>query len=398
MTQVLILGLWELILPLLAGGMYRKIIPKEWGTIWRVLFCWVMGTLSFFALLQLLAVPEILRWRTLYELQEYWTAAAAAAAFAGTACILTGIFKELRSRGIHRGEASGKESSGSRGKTRKGRGIKNAGGSADAVAKAGLFKDPVAVALTILALVLLGTMIVLSFVLTYRDGDDAFYIATATTAAASGNMYRGVAYTGSSGLLNLRYCMAPFPMLLSILSRLSGMSVATVAHSGFPCVMMAGTFALYALLGKSLFGEDRRSLSVYLVFVQILIFFGNYSTQSPENFLVARSRQGKAALANLVLPLLFFLLLLFFREISERKRDGKRALLFAFTFVTATLAAGLCSMLSAALVSLLLGAAVLCGILCFKTWRHLPVLILATLPPLFYGVLYFVLASTGNYM
>ena len=395
MTKVLILGLWELLLPLLAGGMYKKILPEKWGPVWRILFYWAMGTLSFFALLQLLAVPEILHLKPLEELREYWTAAAAAAAFAGTACILTDVFRERRSRGIRETGAGGRRSKGRTGTgDRASKGRTGAGGPAPKT----LTADLAATALTCLSLLLLGIMIALSFLLTYHDGDDAFYIATATTAAASGNMYRGVAYTGSSGLLNLRYCMAPFPMLLSILSQLSGMDVATVAHSGFPWVMIAGTFAVYALIGRSLFGEDRRSLSLYLVFVQILIFFGNYSTHSPENFLVARSRQGKAALANLVLPLLFFLLLLLFREISEKKCGGKRTVLYIFAFVTATLAAGLCSMLSAALVSLLLGAAGLCGIFCFRTWRHLPVLIPAVLPPLFYGVLYFVLASTGAYV
>ena len=344
---------------------------KEYKPVWSLLFSWVFGELLLFGLLHVLALPMILREESLFLLAKYWTAGAAVLAVLGicAGALMWTSQKKARGEGGFSLEILPE----------------------DPKAETEGAKRTARICWAIFALLFLAQM-VLAFVLTYRDGDDAFYVSTATQAATSGYMYRGVAYTGSSGELNLRYSMAPFPMYLSILSFLSGVPCVTIAHVAVPPVLMSMTTALYALVGRVILKKRADLLPLFLIFVQVLIFFGNTSVQTPENFLVARSRQGKAALANLVLPMLLFLIYLLLERMGERRKKsafGRFPLLLPALAMTAvTLSACLCSVLGTALSLLLLGVSFVCSAVMYRSVRHLPAFLLAALPPVADALLY----------
>lgn len=148
----------------------------------------------------------------------------------------------------------------------------------------------------------------------YEDGDDAYYISVAVSAAASDKMYMHEAYTGFGTTPNYRYALAPFPIWLSALSRISGIEVPIIAHTIIPPVMIVLTYCIYTEISKELFASNREKRYLFLMLVSIFIMFENVSTSTQGSFLLARSRQGKEALANVVLPFMFLMILKFLKS------------------------------------------------------------------------------------
>ncbi len=198
----------------------------------------------------------------------------------------------------------------------------------------------------IIAAVAVCFMMVMSFFMTYTDGDDAYYVAAASQSASSDAMYVTEPYTGEAILSPYRYLFAPFPMWVAMLSKLSGIRTVAMAHTFFPWSMILLSFAVLYCIADSLFDGEYRKRDIYMLFSSILVMFGDYSIYSPENFLLARSRQGKAALCSFVLPFLFALLL---RMIRESEKNIKPRFENFVLIMLAGCAGALCSTMGGAL-------------------------------------------------
>ncbi|MBP5599407.1 MAG: hypothetical protein J6X48_03920 [Lachnospiraceae bacterium] len=142
----------------------------------------------------------------------------------------------------------------------------------------------------------------------YEDGDDAFYVATSQIADSSDTMYRLDAYIGIPVEVNYRYALAPFPMWIALLARLSKVNVATIAHSVVAPVLILVTYAIYSEISKLIFENDNKKRYLFLMLLSIFFMFENVSTSTQGTFLLTRARQGKEALANVILPFLFLTL------------------------------------------------------------------------------------------
>lgn len=148
----------------------------------------------------------------------------------------------------------------------------------------------------------------------YEDGDDAFYVATSQVAVTTDTMYQFEPYIGGSTELNFRYALAPFPMWLAAISSLTKVNVAIIAHTVLPPVLILVTYVIYAEISKLLFESDNKRRYLFLMLLSIFLMFENVSTSTQGTFLLTRARQGKEALANVILPFLF---LTGFRIIKE---------------------------------------------------------------------------------
>ena len=181
----------------------------------------------------------------------------------------------------------------------------------------------------------------------YADGDDAFYVASARIAEASGKMYRLDAYVGITTPVPYRYALAPFPMWVAMLARVSTIDSAALSHSVLAPMLIAVTYFLYNEISKLLFGsENREKRYMFLTLVAVFEMFSNVSTSTSGKFLLTRARQGKEALACIVLPLLFYCFLRIVKSESEIKmRD------YVTLFVIAV-ASSLTSLLANVLVPL----------------------------------------------
>ena len=122
-----------------------------------------------------------------------------------------------------------------------------------------------------------------------------------------------------------------------------------------------------------------------MIFVTLLQVFGNYSIYPASTFLLTRTRQGKAALGNVILP--FFMLLLF-KIAEEVKKRGKAGWQNVLWLMAAMAAGCLCSTMAGFLCSMLV---MLVVFLIFILYRKPAVLLqgfLGCVPGIVYALIY----------
>ena len=231
--------------------------------------------------------------------------------------------------------------------------------------------------------------LLLSVFWAYGDGDDAYYVVAANEAVTYDKMYLNIPYTGMGTPLNMRYALAPFPMVLAFWAKVSGLHVATIAHVVAPVILIPLTYTAYALIGSHMLVGFKRYLPGFLIFVQAVILWGNYSLYTAETFLMTRSRQGKAALGNLVIPMCFLLVI----KIAERLSESRKVEmgLWALLLATSTMAC-LCSTLGGFLSVVLMGVFGVCALMVYKKISIILPLIVCSIPPCIYLVLYMLMA------
>lgn len=228
-----------------------------------------------------------------------------------------------------------------------------------------------------------------SYTLAYADGDDAYYLPISTVADLGGSLYTVDSYTGAPTVLDVRYGLAPFPIWVAYLANRLHVNVAVAAHSLIPLVLIPITYLIYLQIGKKLFGEKKTSLPLFMLFVSLLQIFGNYSIYPASTFLLTRTRQGKAALGNVILPFLFLLLF----ELAAYAQKRQKASRVLFWFCALSFAACFCSTMSAFLVLFAAMLAALLFAVAYRNVRTLPVAFLGCFPCLLYAGLYFALKS-----
>lgn len=233
-----------------------------------------------------------------------------------------------------------------------------------------------------LALVLY--QVILGGVLAFADGDDAYYIPISATTEASGTMYRTVPYTGESTQLDVRHGLAPFPIWIAFLSRVSGLHATILAQSILGGVLLLVCYCIYGQIAKLLFAGQKEGVPYFMLFLSLLWMFGNTSFYTAETFLMTRTSQGKAVLGNLVLPFLFWCLLRLGQEyrmerqgepegdMSAGRFAGKgKALLWSLVLL-ASVASWLCSTLGTFLCAALIGTS---GLVMAAAYRKIRIIL-----------------------
>jgi hypothetical protein len=239
----------------------------------------------------------------------------------------------------------------------------------------------------IAALVVVGIMMVMSVVMAYYDGDDAYYVAAAAEGINSDSMYKKEPYTGYAITSPYRYLFAPFPMWLAMLSKLTGIRVSAMAHSFLPWSMILLAVSVTYIFSRYLFGDDKKKRGVFMFFITILIAFGDYSIHTPENFLLARSRQGKAALASFILPAVVALVFGIIKEYDAKKKVNPVRLIM---LMLVGFAGALCSTLGGVLCVSIVLTGSLCMLLTYRKIKYPFLMAVFSMPCLIFPLLYFV--------
>lgn len=224
--------------------------------------------------------------------------------------------------------------------------------------------------------------------LTFADGDDSYFVTVATIADGTDTMYFYLPYTGGTTSLDMRHALAPFPLYIAFLARVTGLHTATVAHVALPTVLIPLTYCIYGLIGSRLLKGRNRQLPVFMIFTAIFILWGNYSLYTAETFLMTRTRQGKAALGNIVVPAFFFLVYLAGERLAENKKVEKSLWMLLLCLTTFSC---LCSTFGGFLTAVLFGAFGLCALITYKRWRLLLPLVFCLLPAAVYMGMYMIL-------
>lgn len=222
-------------------------------------------------------------------------------------------------------------------------------------------------------------------VLAVNDGDDAFYMAVAEEARESGALYTANVYSFGSTGLNYRYAMAPFPIWIAFLAKISGVHTLVIGHLVLGVVLVTMSYVIYAEIGRVLFGENYQKRLQMLILIAVLYIWGNTSSHTAESFLLLRSRQGKALVAGLVFPAMVYLLLKIGKTLEQRGRIAWENYLLATAII---LTGCLGSTLGGALVILLWASALLLLAMGYRKGSLLLWGVLCTLPGLVYALLY----------
>lgn len=376
--KLLTLGIWMVLVPWgigyfalwLSGLKERKNRTGEpLGTDMGYAFC--LGYVLTWALFQLIAVPYIVKGGIFSRLAFVFEMISLTLAIAGALLFLNRVKCSLRGDLVSRGKA---------------------------FLRMGKFREKW-IPLALWAVFLAGLLFQIwqAYHLAYADGDDAFYIPVSVTATLGNTLYIVDPYTGESTRLNMRYGLAPFPIWVAFIASRCRVNAAVAAHSLMPIVLIPLTYVLYLELGKCLCsglnfgvkqgGKEKKeaALPLFMVFVALLQIFGNYSIYPASTFLLTRTRQGKAAVGNVILPFFFLLLTKMAQEVKEQGRARWSNVLWLMAAMTA---GSLCSTMSALLCSMFV---TLTTFLIFLLYRKASVLVqglLGCLPGVVYALLY----------
>lgn len=216
-----------------------------------------------------------------------------------------------------------------------------------------IFHDREQIIVWFVAIVILAVMLVLVSVRVIFDGDDAYYVAQSLIAQQKGAMYSSNPYTGRAAAIDMRHALAVFTMWISYVGRLTGIHTTVLCHSVLPLIFIPLTIVIYGQTGAGLLKGKRVMWGYFVIFTEVFILFGRVSIYTPEAFLMARTWQGKAVAANILLPTL----ILTYMIMSDRllsDDDGGFVTWLPMLLVNAS--AGIFSSLAVVLVCVMTGA------------------------------------------
>ena len=180
------------------------------------------------------------------------------------------------------------------------------------------------------------------------DDDDAFYVATATTAVSTDTIVEIDPFTGNELLSHrMRYVMSPYPVYTAVMSRLILTHPTITAHTVFPAIFIPLAYLVAYLLMAKFFARRREDVAYALLFFALLTLFGNVSIYTNSTFLLFRIWQGKSMLANVFIPAL----LLYAAEAMSQARVSRKWIIPPI----AVLGGCLASSMAVALLPVLLG-------------------------------------------
>ncbi|RDU22090.1 DUF6077 domain-containing protein [Anaerosacchariphilus polymeriproducens] len=213
------------------------------------------------------------------------------------------------------------------------------------------------------------------------DDDDATYIGTAVTTWSTDTMYKYSHNTGKEfGGYPARHMLAPFPIFIASVAKLSQMHPTILAHTFLPMILIGFTYCVFFLIGKEIWKNDWSKIGIFMLFVCALNLFGYQSVYTTSTFLLVRIWQGKAVLANVILPLL---LCLFIRIVKQ-----KESLMEWFLIFNTMVAATLVSSMGVVLAPVVLGSFVLFYAVFNKKFITLVKTIVCCIPCVICGILY----------
>ncbi len=146
------------------------------------------------------------------------------------------------------------------------------------------------------------------------DGDDAYYVVETLLAQQANVMNTILPYTGSSTSLDIRHAMAVFTMWEAFIAKVSGVHATIVCHSVLPLVLIPLIYIIYLEIGRILLRSRQDLLPMFMIFIALFQIFGNTSIYTAETFLMMRTWQGKAMVANFIIPMILWTFLWMFDD------------------------------------------------------------------------------------
>jgi len=269
------------VVPLLMGVLLTELTDKE-RTIGRT---YVYGWISLFAVMEIISLPIIFMGKSLTVFTV----------IVSVICLIiigAGVFVSRKNIVIY---------------------AKN---TFELIKKSGLF--------WVIPIGLIAVQMFFCFMKVHSNADDAFYLATANTAVATDSIFKFNPYTGELyTAFPARYVLSPLPVFYAVISKLSGLHIAIVAHTLIPVVLIMVTYFVYIMIGRSLFENDMKKTGVFIFFVALIFSFSAITTHTTGVVFLTKLWQGKAMLAAFLVPLIMSTLF----ECKDKRIDVKNCIL-----------------------------------------------------------------------
>lgn len=158
------------------------------------------------------------------------------------------------------------------------------------------------------------------FVAVYYDGsaDAAYYVGVASTSAYTDTLGTYNPYTGNIlKNFNVRYVFSCYPLHNAFVAKISGIPAIVQAKTIMAVVNAVIANLLYYQIGCRLFrGRSRKYPDLLVLFLFVLNLYSN-SIFLPASFLFRRLYEGKAVLANIILPMILYCSIRLYQEAQE---------------------------------------------------------------------------------
>ncbi len=341
-VKILLFVIWILVIPPVIGSIWSENHKTQPGSL---LLAWFYGFFAEFALFEIIAVPMTFLSCSLTQLKYVWI----------FACLALTVFALVRCKSFPQTRRS----------------------------IAALPKQ-----LSLLLIVVLLLMLSQAVFLTlgqHLDSDDAFYLATAETAVKTDSLFRYGPYTGVAyAQLPSRYVLASWPLFLAVLSVLTGLHPTLLAHTLLPGLILLFAYLVFALIARSLFPEQKNRRALFLLIIVAVFAFFGFSIYTPGTFLMIRSWQGKAMIAAVAEPALFYLC-----RAAMKEKEGLCAWSGLFCAVTACC---LFSSMGVVLSLIPVGVYTLIYSIELKHPRYIPQALICCIPAFVVGAAYLLIS------
>lgn len=169
------------------------------------------------------------------------------------------------------------------------------------------------------------------------DGDDAFFIATATVTWGSNTMNLIQPYTGFlTPNLDVRHAFSSAPIWLAFLSKVTMVHPAIMGHSMLAPILILLHYGVVLNIGDVLFGGKKNEKYIFATIIGLFNMYGYVSIYTAQTFFLTRTWQGKSIFANLLLPCIFMVLIWLAEKKTEAKDENIYCIVAATTMFAAT--------------------------------------------------------------
>lgn len=291
--SILILFIMLGIVPFILGLLWTGIMKDEYEKN-SIALSYILGTMTVFILYQIPAVPMIIMRQSFSTLTNIWVIEIT------ILCLASFILNFRRFKII----ASKKK---------------------DEIAgwvKTDLFSK-------LLTLSFVALVMIQAFLLSYAsiyDTDDARYTAESLDAMNTDKMLLTHPLTGEilSAPLGemVKDVVSPFSMMQASVSKIANIHPATLCHVVLPLFLIPLCYLVYWLLAGKVFGAENREKRLFFMnFMCVLFIFGRMSAFWDSAYLLWRIWQGKAILAAIIIPLLFWIMYGIIKDVNCREYD-----------------------------------------------------------------------------
>ena len=207
----------------------------------------------------------------------------------------------------------------------------------------------------------------------HLDEDDSRWIAEAGDALSKNSMFLHNPATGSylgsfQGEI-LKDVVSPFPMFLAVLSGLTMIRPAVMAHTIYAPILLLLSYAAFWRLGRLLFKKIQEQI-IFLLGVSVISLFCYGAGASAANFALTRIWQGKAVVAAVLIPSILSQVVLI-----QKEDTVQNWLILCIMGCAGSLLSGMGIVISL----IMIGGYGFYIVIC-KRWRRIPLWILSMVP------------------